>query len=218
MRRLCAMFTSTLEDLGPVALPAYTGVRVMMQPFRLEDVRGTLPNLPQWHAAVESLVARSTVKAGVGYLTVDEAHVRAGETHRRPGAHVDGVGPDGLPGGWGGGGPWGGCGMVVAASVEGCRAWAQDFDGEPGEDGDCAHLLSQARPEACVTMRAGRAYWCGPLTVHEGLLMREDVCRQFVRVSMPSTAPWFEGYTPSPVGVRPTGPVLPRRRGMDYRA
>jgi hypothetical protein len=212
------MFYSDIKDLGAVDLPAYTGVRVMMQPFDLADPRGSLPNLPQWHGAVERMIARSTVKGDVGYLTIDEAEVREGETHRRPGAHVDGVGPGGLPGGWGGGGPWGACGMLVAASVRGCRGWRQSFDGEPGPDGDCAHLLEQGRDDARVDMEAGRLYWCGPLAVHESTPMRETGRRQFARVSMPSAAPWFSGYTPSPVGIQPTGPILPRRAGMDYRA
>lgn len=193
-------------------MPAFADVRVMMQPFLLEDIHGTLPNIPQWQPAVERMLSVSTVKTGVAYLTIDEAEVRAGETHRRPGAHVDGLGP------WAGGGSWSACGMIVASSVEGCCAWEQSFEGEPSTGGDCAHLMSQARPEACVMMRANRMYWCGPLTVHEGIPMRETVKRQFVRLSMPSPAPWFAGYTESPVGVRPGGPILPRRAEMDYRA
>jgi hypothetical protein len=65
----------------------------------------------------------------------------------------------------------------------------------------------------------GVAYWCGPLTVHEALPMRQETARQFVRLSGPSDAPWHEGYTVNPLGIRPTGPIAPRRpdrymRGM----
>lgn len=211
-------FTSNIEDFGAIALPGFTGVRVMMQPFDLADVRGSLPNLPQWHGAIEAMRERSSVKDGIAYLTIDEAEVKAGECHRRPGLHVDGVGPDGYVGGWGGGGgSWGRNGMIVAASHVGCRGWAQVFAGAPGPDGDCSHLSQQARAEACVTMAAKRMYWCGPLALHESIPLSSAARRQFVRLSMPSTAPWYEGYTPSPVGIMPTGPIMPRRAGMNYR-
>lgn len=212
------MFTSHLEDFGPVDLPPFTGVRVMMQPFDLARVVETLPNLPQWVRAVEQMRDLTGVRGGVAYLTIDEAEVAAGDTHRRPGLHVDGVGPDGKPGAWGGGGgSWSACGMVLVASHVGCRAWRGAVDGEPGADGCCAHLADLLRPEDAVELAPSRAWACGPLTVHESIPMARATRRQVARLSLPSSAPWFEGYTPSPVGVRPTGPILPRRPGMEYR-
>lgn len=213
------MFKSEVKDLGSVSLPAFTGTRVMMQPFRLDRVAWSLPNLRPWVDTICSLLSRlDELVTGVGYLTIDEAEVAAGETHRRPGLHVDGVGPDGDVGGWGGGGgAWSSCGMIVAASHDGCQAWRQNFEGSPGRDGDCSHLASQLEDDALVRMCGGRAYWCSPLMVHASLALTQTTRRQFMRISMPSTAPWYEGYTLSPVGVMPTGPVHARRAGMSYR-
>lgn len=67
-------------------------------------------------------------------------------------------------------------------------------------------------------MVAGVVYGCGALTVHKSIPMVKDTPRQFVRLSMPSDAPWYEGYTVNPLGVKPTGPIHDRRAFMDYRA
>ncbi len=208
------MFKSEVRDLGEVDLPAQGNVRVMMMPFRLDATRQTLPGLERWHDAVDRLVGLSPASEGIGYLTIDEAIVGAGECHRRPGLHVDGLG------GWGGGGgPWGANGMLLAASVTGCRAWSQEVDGWPGDDGCCEHLRSTLRGDAAIDLLAGHVYWCGSLAVHESLAMPSRIARQIVRLSMPSPSPWFEGYTPNPCGVMPTGPVLQRRVAqMAYRS
>lgn len=208
------MFRSEVKHVGELAFPEYSGARVIMMPFRLEDV-GTLPPLLEaWRPAVASLVARAPERVGVGYLTVDEAEVGAGEHHRRPGLHVDGCG------GWGPVSPWASQvgGMLVAASVMGSRAWRQSVDGVPGEDGDCEHLASQLDPDAELALAGGQAYWMGPLAVHETLAQPRATRRQFVRLSMPSTAPWYDGYTRNPMGVQPTGPILPARtKQMSHR-
>ena len=213
-------FESKIREVGRVAFPAYRGTRVMMMPFHLHDVTGTLPDeIAQWRALVAEVVAMGPVHHGTAYLTLDEAAVASGETHRRPGLHVDGVGPRGEPGGWGGGGGgWGSKGMLMVSTRVGCVAWEQIFDGWPGPDGDCEHLAGQRRDDARVVLRPGIVYHCGPMTVHQALPMMDDCRRSFVRVSMPSDAPWYEGYTENPTGVQPTGPIHPRREAqMAYR-
>lgn len=160
----------------------------------------------------------------VGYLTIDEKMVEPGETHRRRGLHVDGVYANGA-GGWSGGsggGGWGGgdapgmkaTGMLTVSSVSGCRAWCQDFKGWPGAEGECDHLSDQCQDESCAVLSPSVAYWLDALCVHESLPMKARTPRQFVRLSLPSTAPWFDGYTENPLGVKPTGPILPRREFM----
>ncbi len=68
-------------------------------------------------------------------------------------------------------------------------------------------------------MLPNRVYHCGPLTVHESLPVWQTVPRQFIRISMPSDAPWYEGYTENPLGIKPTGPIHPRReKQMGYRS
>jgi hypothetical protein len=197
--------------------PDFTGTRVMMMPFYPADpVKSLPPRLRAYGELIEYVVDRPP--PGVGYLTIDEAELRRGETHRRPGLHVDGVGEDGQDAGaYGGGGGYAAHGMVLMANVLGCVGWAQEFHGAPGLDGDCAHLAEQCRMEDAIFFEPLRAYWCGPLAVHQAVPVQQDCRRQFMRVSMPSKAPWHEGYTPNPLGVKPAGPTLPARPGMNYR-
>lgn len=234
-------FTSEVESFGSVAFPAFGGVRIMMMPFRLEDVDGSLPDfLAAWRPAIAEMCEYATNDYGVAYLTIDEAVVNAGETHRRPGIHVDGMGS------WGGGGGWGAPpnydppkpikpakpskpkptprpkpgkgGMLLASSHVGCRAWAQEFTGWPDNDGGCAHLIAQCDSRREIVMQPNTIYWCGHFGVHEPLPMAEKTSRQVVRVSMPSACPWFDGYTVNPSGVLPDGPILPKRvEQMAYR-
>jgi hypothetical protein len=202
---------STIEEFARVKLPSFTGLRIMMMPIRLNDVRTIPKMLGGWRDVVIRLTELCRMWSGVGYITIDEAHVKAGETHRRPGMHVDGD----L---WGGGGPWARNGMLLVSSHAGCRGWHQDFGGAPGEDGDCSHLADQCDPLAEVVMQPGVVYHCNPTAVHESMLMTQDTARQFCRLSMPSDAPWYEGYTENPLGVKPGGPILPRReKQMGFR-
>lgn len=222
-------FASQIVDLGEYQLPSPTGVRVQMLPFVFDDVRRSLPpEVSQYADLVERLTRNAT--SGVGYLTVDEAYVTAGESHRRPGKHVDGLSSPygGAPYGGSHERPWyaayGGLpmptphaatGMVLISSVYGCRGWSQDVEGIPGAHGACDHLTVDDR--ARVDMRPGVAYWCNSMAVHESVPQRASGVRQFVRISTPNDAPIAEGETKNRLGVVPNVPVLPRRRFLDYR-
>ncbi|MEL7339988.1 MAG: hypothetical protein AAGM67_05830, partial [Bacteroidota bacterium] len=142
-------FHSSVVSLGKVSFPAFGGKRIMMMPFEFHDVQGSLPDsLAEWKPVISQLIESvGEPLEGVGYLTLDEAEVQGGETHRRPGLHVDGIGEDGKRGVWGGGGGGGGgyakVGMILAASHTGCVAYDQTFEGMAGPNGDCEHLSDQ---------------------------------------------------------------------------
>jgi hypothetical protein len=205
------MIESKIEDFGLLMLPAFTGTRVMMMPFLMQEPHDSLPDsLAQYRESVARVCALATVKSGVGYLTIDESLVRAGETHRRPGLHVDGFGA------YGGGGGYARNGMFLAASHEGCAGYPGLIDADPAPEGDCEHMRALVRNRQ--VMRAGRVYWCGPMAVHESLPMVADTRRQLLRISMPSDAPHHREYTPNPTGVQPTGePAAPRPAQMSFR-
>ena len=210
-------FDSVVQDVGCVALPRPTGLRLLMMPMLLEDVFGSLPvalHAHHWVPVVAALVQLAPCHRGVGYLTLDERLVRNGQHHRRPGLHVDGWPDEGHagPGGaWGGGGGWGGGqGMVVVASHLGSVAYRQTFSGQPQRFGDCEHL----RPQITVgplPLQAGHVYHLGSLAVHETIPAGGDQFRQFVRLSMPSRAAWPRNCTPNPLGIQPTGPIIDAR-------
>ena len=209
-------FESKFKKIGEITLPNYEGKRVMMLPVIIGDETSLPEMLGEWKVTFHALSNMAPQhKGAVGYLTLDEKIVKPETTHRRAGKHVDGV-FRGSVGGWGGGGGWGsvGNGMLTVSSHPGCRAWNQTFIGKPGYEGECDHLADQCNGEGTL-FGAGEVYWVDGLCVHESIPMVEETARQFVRLSMPSKAPWFEGYTANPLGVMPTGPILPRRQFME---
>lgn len=217
-------FYSDFHHMGSVNLPAYSGTRIMMMPIRLGYPETVPANLAAWtDLLIMFAFSLPRLIGQVGYLTIDEQLVQASQTHRRPGLHVDGVYRGG-PGGWGGGGAWGGGsvggnGLLTVSSVTGCRAWRGLFRGEPGPEGECEHLRDQLADLGSGTLlEAGEIWWLSGLCVHESIPMTVSALRQFVRLSLPSSAPWFKGYTENPLGVKPTGPILPWRPEMDWRS
>jgi len=208
------IFTSKFHKVGNVQLPRFSGTRVMMLPIIIGE-RKSMPDFVShysWTAWRLAQMADVEHLGKVGYLTIDEKPVEEWKTHRRAGMHVDG----GMNAAWGGSQrPWASAtGMLTVSSHHGCVAWAQDFDGEIGEEGSCEHLRNQLSSPGTL-FGAGEVYWCDGLCVHESIPQPIPVKRQFVRLSLPSTAPWYEGYTENPLGVQPTGPILPRRIYMD---
>lgn len=191
----------------------------MMMPLILGDLNSIPLTLQHWKETLGRMFEQCRKHFGsVGYITIDEKEVKAGKTHRRAGLHVDGV-YNGSCGGWGGGddgGGWGavGNGMFTVSSVAGCRAYNQTFEGKIGKDGECDQFVNQLDQSKSELFGANVLYWVDGLCVHESLPMPQDTKRQFVRLSMPSKAPWFEGYSVNPLGVQPTGAILPKRPYM----
>lgn len=145
-----------------------------------------------------------------GYITRGAGGIWAGYAHG---------------GSWGGGGGlgggnkdlywWDGTGLLTVSNVEGCKAWNQSFKGEPKFEGDCEHLREECKEENATLLKANTLYWMSPSCVHESIPMQVDTIRTFVRVSLPSKCDWYDGCTPNPLGVKPTGKIARRRYFMD---
>lgn len=203
-----------LRDHGKVVFPKPSNLRILMMPIDLGDPSSIPPVLDDWKSLLETMIAVGPYQKGVGYITIDQMIVRAGVPHRRPGLHVDGVGPEGYThGGWGGGGWSGRKSFLVAASQLGCRAWDVDFGQyDMVADGDCEHLRHLCPMLASFELQPYRIYEIGRLTPHETFGLPYNTARQFIRLSSPSTeAPTHEGLTENPLGVRHTGEILPSR-------
>lgn len=216
------MFLSRYEILAnQLCFPEYTGTRIMMMPLVLGESYQTL--VPQYDSLLSEIFAHTDKEllGQVGYLTIDEQHLKEGETLRRPGLHVDGI-YNGEAGGWGGGrgggggGPWAGNGMLLLSSTPHCRIYSGKFEGWPKDEGECDHL--DLFGKSIHIIRPGTLYWMNPLCVHESIPVGDTTVRQFLRLSLPSTAPWFEGYTENPDGTQPTGKILPaREKEMSFK-
>ena len=207
------MFTSTFRkawNYAPIMFPDFSNERIMMMPVRLGSFAG-IPS--QYRMLISKLygVMESRFAGEIGYLTIDEKVLNPGETLRRSGLHVDGY-YHGRCGAWGagGGGSWGsvGNGMLTISNTPHCKAYLGIFDGIPGDEGECDHLIP---PNEGEIFEAGHIYWVDGACVHESLPVIEQTKRQFVRLSMPSNGPWFEGYTKNPTGILPSNDILPMR-------
>jgi len=253
------MFKSEAFRLGNFTMPSYTGLRVMMMPFDFNDKSSLSKDQVGGYAdLVYDLIRMNKIinngaNKGIGYLTIDEAEVVAGTTHRRPGLHVDGVSCSAYGGGnpygggitqdspygsyyrnrnfnpYGGGyAPYGGGGsayasskgnkggMILLASNNGTRSYIQNFDGLPGNEGDCEHLRNQCKIP--IDFKDNEAWWCSGLCVHEAVHVPHDTKRQILRISMPSNAPYHWPYTKNITGVVPiTSPGPDRTPFMEYR-
>lgn len=215
-------FNSKIDVLGSIKLPEFSGIRVLMMPFKIEDIQTTIP-FESWKFTLQEIMKVSPCKAGTAYLTIDELSLKAGDTHRRPGLHVDGWKDEsGNDGSWGGGG-WGssvdGEGMLLITNVLGSVGYQQKFLGTPNKFGDCEHLRVQIdrsylisnQPTKKINFEPSVIYRLDGLTVHESIPVKEDCNRQFVRISMPSKANWNSSNTPSPFGLLPDGPIVESR-------
>ena len=210
------MFTSAFRKVGELKLPPYSGTRVMMLPIVLGH-RATLPEFVSHYSWTAQRMFDMTDPAHlgkVGYLTIDEKLVLAGRTHRRAGMHVDG----GNDRGWGGGGGWASKahGMLTVSSHvrDAARGLRTLMEKLVRKDLAGSTYIPDQLQSSGTLLGPGEVYWLDGMCVHESLAQPFDVKRQFVRLSMPSTAPWYEGYTENPLGVEPTGEILPRRKFM----
>lgn len=205
---------NVVKLLGHVDLPKFSGIRILMMPFIMDNLN-TVPFSDDWKKTIGHLIKLSPVQGGTGYITIDEMPLEKGEYHRRPGLHVDGWHDEGNSGSWGGGGAWGGGkgghGMVVISSHIGCRAWNKSYNGAPKMYGYCEHLRPQFPDDEALVLQPNIAYHMGGLTVHESIRVTERCQRQFVRLSMPSDADWNDSNTHNPLGIKPTGRVVPSR-------
>lgn len=84
---------STIQERGPVVFPPFTGERIYMREFTKHD--GLPADLWRWQDTVDAMLDGADTDGPI-YLMADQGFVRAGETHRRPGVHVDGYWNPGL--------------------------------------------------------------------------------------------------------------------------
>lgn len=97
------MYKSIVQRRGPVTFPEFTGERIYMHEFRKST--GLPPEYARWRDTVEQMLTGIDTDGPI-YLMVDQGVVAPGQTHRRPGVHIDGYWnpamlAHGFTGGWG---------------------------------------------------------------------------------------------------------------------
>lgn len=182
------MLNSYYLPLCPVALP-FKGRRHYMHTFDVANPK-MRAGYEDYLEPVLMLLRACGLFEGVAHMTVDEKVVPAGRSQRRPGPHVDGCFRPELNN-WDHGPGWlhycnflpiERMSVIVAGSVEGCRAWRGQFDAQPKNDGDLSHLKL---PEGEV-LKANYGYWLSPDCVHESLIFSQETKRTFLRIALPT--------------------------------
>jgi hypothetical protein len=199
------MKTSIVCKGARVSFAEFTGERVYMAPFLKSE--GLPAHLARWQRTVDAML-RGIEPAGKCFLMIDQADVRRGDFHRRPGLHVDNywnpgtVDHGGPPGPSGPGhnpqpAPGPGHGgqrasrarelVVIASDALGCQALTGQWSGETDGHGDCRHVKRDRL--RVVPMLPGVA-WVGETgsLLHESLPLARDAQRTVVRLNVPMRA------------------------------
>ena len=179
---------SLIKDVGGIKLPKFHGTRVLMVPFVIGEKLNRY--LCQWQKVIVQMLANVSTSAigKTAFLTIDQKIVEAGNTHRRPGAHIDGNYNEGRWETGGGSGWWwknletGG--IIMATDVASCVAYTGDINGTPRDLGSCDHLDLSTLDQ--VLMKANRIYHGSVNMIHEPLVLKEKTARTLVRITLPS--------------------------------
>lgn len=191
------MYRSEIVKIGPVPFPAFTGERVYMRGFTQSE--GLPKDLERWQPTVDAML-RDVDAPGRIYLMVDQGHVEPGTSHRRPGKHVDGYWIEDLHchggghvfSGWKSGPgprPWQACNfdlpeaLILASDVSASCVYLGQWEGEPGEGGDCEHIDTSHMQ--AHRLAEGIAYRGNVTMIHESLPISSHCDRTLVRLNVP---------------------------------
>jgi hypothetical protein len=196
-----------LSQIGRIEFPRPTGALVNMMPFIMGDSASLPKEYRQYAGLIEACGLEPAQLGKVGYLSINETFIAAGQTQRRAGIHTDKL-PTSA---WGGGG-WGKGsmapkgrmdGLYVASTVDrSCRAWDLSID-HPGLMGNCEHLRVMLETEWPASyMAAHTLYWMTDSCPHESLPLSRRTFRQWFRLVTNKVDLWYERHsTTNPLGV-----------------
>lgn len=78
---------SIVKEIGTVTFPVHTMERAYMREFRKET--GVPNDLKRWQPTIDQILAEVDTDGPI-YLMIDQGFVKANQSHRRPGIHIDG--------------------------------------------------------------------------------------------------------------------------------
>lgn len=182
-----------IEQKQTIQFPNYSGIRCLMMPY----IQGDPNSVPDQYAAYRGIIEEIFFEKGdIGFLTIDESPVKAGNPHRgdrakygraihtEVGAVVEGIYC------WGSR-RWGlgteveveeDVKVLLANNLDGSCALWNAVQKETTPDGDIGHLAHLYPYEDAILMKSGEVWQIGILTPHESLPVKEDYNRQFLRI------------------------------------
>jgi hypothetical protein len=207
-----------------VNFPNFSGVRCLMMPF----IQGEPSSVPSMYAAYNDIISSVFFKKGdIGFLTIDESFVQAGQPHRGARAkfgralHTEaGKDPNQIycwgskpatptPYRWGSGGGWGKAPhrvtldrdvkILLANNIDdSCAIWDSIHE-NTSDDGDIGHAANEYPYVDAIFLKAGEVHEIGILTPHESLPVQESCNRQFLRIISSGVYGREEYFTQNPL-------------------
>eukprot|EP01129_Flabellula_baltica_P011447 TRINITY_DN5014_c0_g1_i1.p1 TRINITY_DN5014_c0_g1~~TRINITY_DN5014_c0_g1_i1.p1 ORF type:complete len:331 (+),score=61.71 TRINITY_DN5014_c0_g1_i1:207-1199(+) len=204
------------------SFPKRKGLYCNMMPFIIGHRSSLPPEYDEYYRCLISKLPFHPDEIGqVGYLTVDERIVEPGESHRRPGLHIEspGILVNGGEHGfakpisifWGSGDfvgdmPYGGIYMGSNIS-DTCCVWDLKLDRETAGDlGDIEHLRPYLGEG--ILLKSNEIYWITDTTPHESLPVRNRVYRQFFRVVTSNISVWYDEHSTRNPLVEPEAEII----------
>eukprot|EP00441_Pelagodinium_beii_P045430 CAMPEP_0197624386 /NCGR_PEP_ID=MMETSP1338-20131121/4047_1 /TAXON_ID=43686 ORGANISM="Pelagodinium beii, Strain RCC1491" /NCGR_SAMPLE_ID=MMETSP1338 /ASSEMBLY_ACC=CAM_ASM_000754 /LENGTH=359 /DNA_ID=CAMNT_0043194519 /DNA_START=92 /DNA_END=1171 /DNA_ORIENTATION=- len=203
-----------VTTIGLADFPEPRDIHINMMPFIMGEKESLPDEYQHYWPMIENCDLPTEEIGKVGYLTVHESFVKAGQCQRRGGLHIESPGTLVDPAkytkeryDWG-------CGIVRhdASKVEGgiymannvagsCRLWNAKIT-DPvlaaGKLGDMEHMRDVLGDG--FDMKPGTIYWLTDATPHENLPVKEDCHRQFFRLVTSSLSAWYpEHCTANPL-------------------
>ena len=84
------MITSKIKVISTIEFPAFNPGKLYMIPFELSNPVDLPNQLKQFNSVITDMINNNPIKNGIAYLTIDCKSIKAGDSHRRGGPHVDG--------------------------------------------------------------------------------------------------------------------------------
>lgn len=195
-----------------INFPNFSGTRCLMMPF----IQGEPSSVPYMYSSYENIISNIFIKKGdIGFLTIDESFVQAGQPHRGARAkfgralHTEAGKDPNQVYRWGSGGGWGKAPhrvtldrdvrIILANNIDdSCAIWDAVHE-DTSEDGDIGDVSDQYPYEHATFMKAGEVREIGILTPHESLPIKEGRNRQFLRIMSSGIYGREEYFTQNPL-------------------
>lgn len=199
------------KKIAKVIFPKTRYIDINMMPFIIGDKHSIPEEYRHYYNMVEQCDINEEEYGKIGYLSIKESFVDAGNTHRRGGIHTEkpkkGMG---WGGGWGSGKIDNGVvkgGLYFANSVDdSCKIWDMKID-DPDKLGDCDRFMHMLKNE--ISLKAGELYWLTDETPHQSIPLKESSHRQWFRFVSSQVGIWYEAHsTKNKLGVLPNCQVV----------
>eukprot|EP00931_Biecheleriopsis_adriatica_P118592 TRINITY_DN93957_c0_g1_i1.p1 TRINITY_DN93957_c0_g1~~TRINITY_DN93957_c0_g1_i1.p1 ORF type:complete len:371 (-),score=52.51 TRINITY_DN93957_c0_g1_i1:204-1316(-) len=213
-----------------VEFPDPQDININMMPFVIGDKSSMPEQYRHYWGLIESCNLPADEQGKVGYLTIQESFVMAGETQRRPGLHIESPGSLAIPGEYKSQRYDWGCGAVIGdlSKVKGgiymasnladsCRIWNLHITdpaalcGKLGSLEHIRHLIGEG-----TKMKANALYWLTDATPHESLALETGSYRQFFRLVTSSLSVWYADHSTQNELVQPNPETTRTVKGSKF--